>query len=53
MKRRKTIRARVPFPGRVPNKATRHAISEARARKNIETFDTFSAWAKKMRSLKV
>jgi len=41
----------LPFPLRVPNKATRRAIDEARARRNIETFDSFSKWAKKTRSL--
>ena len=41
----------LPFPVRVPNKATQRAIREARARKNVETFDSVSAWAKKMRSL--
>src|SRR6516162_4287015 len=41
----------LPFPLRVPNKATRRAINEARARRNIETFDSFSKWAKKTRSL--
>ena len=32
----------LPFPLRVPNKATRRAINEARARRNIETFNSFS-----------
>ena len=41
----------LPFPLRVPNRATRRAINEARARRNIETFDSFSKWAKKTRSL--
>ena len=41
----------LPFPLRVPNKATKRAITEARARKNVETFDSVSAWAKKVRSL--
>src|SRR5882672_11166527 len=41
----------LPFPLRVPNKATKRAIIEARDRKNVETFDSVSAWAKKVRSL--
>jgi DNA-damage-inducible protein J len=41
----------LPFPLRVPNKATKRAITEARARKNVETFDSVSTWAKKVRSL--
>ena len=41
----------LPFPVRVPNKQTRRALKEARARKNVETFDSLSAWAKKVRSL--
>jgi DNA-damage-inducible protein J len=41
----------LPFPLRMPNKATKRAITEARARKNVETFDSVSAWAKKVRSL--
>jgi DNA-damage-inducible protein J len=41
----------LPFPVRVPNKETRRAIREARERKNVETFDSVSAWAKKVRSL--
>ena len=41
----------LPFPLRVPNKETRRAIKEARARKNVETFYSVSEWAKKTRSL--
>ena len=41
----------LPFPLRVPNRQTRRAIKEARARKSVETFDSASEWAKKMRSL--
>ena len=41
----------LPFPLRVPNKESRRAIREARAGKNVETFDSASEWAKKMRSL--
>ena len=40
----------LPFPVRIPNKATRRAINETRARKNVETFESVSSWAKKMRS---
>ena len=41
----------LPFPVRVPNAETRRALEEARARKNVESFDDVSAWAKKMRGL--
>ncbi len=41
----------LPFPLRVPNKETRRAIREAKARRNVETFESVSAWAKKTRSL--
>jgi DNA-damage-inducible protein J len=39
----------LPFPVRIPNKATRRAISDARAGKGLEKFETVSAWAKKAR----
>jgi DNA-damage-inducible protein J len=41
----------LPFPLRVPNKATRRALSDARSRKNLETFESVPDWAKKVRSL--
>jgi DNA-damage-inducible protein J len=41
----------LPFPVRIPNKATRRAINEARARKNLETFESVAEWTKKIRSL--
>ncbi len=41
----------LPFPVRIPNKETKRAINEARARKDLETFDSISEWAKKIRSL--
>lgn len=41
----------MPFPVRVPNKETRRAIKEIRARKNVQTFNSAAAWAKKVRSL--
>jgi DNA-damage-inducible protein J len=40
----------LPFPVRVPNKETQRAIRQAWARKNVETFDSVSTWAKKVRS---
>jgi len=40
----------LPFPVRVPNKETQRAIEQAQARKNVETFDSVSTWAKKVRS---
>jgi DNA-damage-inducible protein J len=41
----------LPFPLRVPNKETKRALREVRSRRNVETFDSVSEWAKKMRSL--
>ena len=46
-----TLTNGLPFPLSTPNKVTKRAIAEARARKNIETFDSVSAWTRKMRSL--
>jgi DNA-damage-inducible protein J len=40
----------LPFPVRAPNAQTRRAIREARARKDLETFDTMSEWAKSVRA---
>jgi len=41
----------LPFPVRVPNAETRRALREARARKDLETFETVSDWAKSVRAL--
>ncbi len=41
----------LPFQLRVPNKETRRAIHQVRVRKDLESFETVSQWAKKMRSL--
>ena len=41
----------LPFAVPNPNKQTKRAINEARTRKNLETFDSVSEWAKKVRSL--
>jgi DNA-damage-inducible protein J len=41
----------LPFPVRMPNKATRRAIKDARARKGVESFESASAWAKKVRAI--
>ena len=41
----------LPFPVRAPNKQTGRAVKDMHARKNVETFNTVSAWAKKIRSL--
>ncbi len=54
MAKSKTIRVRVGprrkhGAERIPNAATRKAIQEARSRRNIESFESFGAWAKKMR----
>ncbi len=45
------LRKGLPFSVHMPNKETRHAIKEVRARRNIDIFDSVSAWAKKARSL--
>jgi hypothetical protein len=34
---------------RIPNAATRKALHEAGSRRNIESFESFRAWVKKMR----
>ena len=39
----------LPFPLRVPNAETKRALREARARKDLETFETVSDWAKSVR----
>ena len=41
----------LPFPLRVPNAETRRAIREAQERKNLETFESVSEWAKSVREL--
>jgi DNA-damage-inducible protein J len=41
----------LPFPVRIPNKETIRAIREARAGKNLVTYDSIEAWKKDMRSL--
>jgi len=46
-----TLYRGLPFPVRVPNAATRKALRDARAGKNVERFDSVSAWADKVRSL--
>jgi DNA-damage-inducible protein J len=45
------LRKGLPFPLRTPNEATRRALKEVRSRTNIESFDSVSEWAKKVRSL--
>ncbi len=41
----------LPFPVRVPNAESRRAIREARTRKDLETFETVTDWAKSVRAL--
>ena len=41
----------LPFPVRIPNKETQRAVKDARTGKDIETFESVSAWAKKVRAL--
>jgi DNA-damage-inducible protein J len=45
------LRKGLPFPVRVPNAETRRAIREAQERKNLETFESVSDWAKSIRDL--
>jgi hypothetical protein len=63
MRKPKTIRARTKLllsrkrkaaVGQIefrPNAQTKRALREVRARKNLETFATFSEWAKSVREL--
>ena len=46
-----TLYQGLPFPVRIPNAATRKALREMRAGKNIETFNNVSEWANYIRSL--
>ena len=39
----------LPFPIRIPNRTTRKAITDARARKGLETFPSVKDWARKAR----
>ena len=41
----------LPFPVRIPNAETRRAIREARAGKDLESFESVEEWAKTMRAL--
>jgi DNA-damage-inducible protein J len=41
----------LPFEIGVPNAATRRAITAARARKGVETFDSVRTWAENVRKL--
>lgn len=41
----------IPFSLDIPNAETRKAIRDARAGKNLRTFDTFEDFAEHMRSL--
>jgi DNA-damage-inducible protein J len=45
------LRKGLPFQVRVPNAETRRAIREAQERKNLETFDNVSDWAKSVREM--
>ena len=35
----------------IPNKATKRALRDVRARKNLETFENVGEWAKSVRGL--
>jgi len=45
------LRKGVPFPVRVPNADTRRALREAQERKDLETFENVSDWAKSIREM--
>ena len=45
------LRKGLPFPVRVPNAETRRAIREAQERKNLETFESVTDWAKSVREM--
>jgi DNA-damage-inducible protein J len=45
-----TLHRGLPFPVCIPNAATRKALREARAGKDVEEFDSVSAWAESVRS---
>ena len=45
------LRKGLPFPVHVPNAETRRAIREAQERKNLETFESVSDWAKSVREM--
>jgi DNA-damage-inducible protein J len=49
--RQVTLHRGLPFPVRIPNAATRKALREARAGKNLERFASAKAWADEMRKL--
>jgi DNA-damage-inducible protein J len=44
-----TLYRGLPFPVRIPNAATRKALQDARTGKDIERFDSVSAWAERVR----
>jgi DNA-damage-inducible protein J len=48
--RQVTLYRGLPFPVRIPNAATRKALQDARAGKNIELFDTVRDWTRAIRS---
>jgi len=48
--RQVTLYRGLPFPVRIPNAATRKALQDARAGKNIERFGTVDDWARAVRS---
>lgn len=46
-----TLNKGLPFPIHVPNRATQKSIREARAGKNLVSFDSVESWKRKMRAL--
>ena len=46
-----TLYRGLPFPVRIPNAATRKALRDARAGREVERLDSVSVWAERVRSL--
>jgi hypothetical protein len=51
MRKTKTSWVRASAPARQPNKETKRALREARARKDLERFASARQWAKSVRAL--
>ena len=51
LERRLVLEAECPFPSHTPNAETRRAIKEIREGKNLETFETFKEFEKRVHSL--
>lgn len=45
------LRKGLPFPVQMPNPATKRALREALAGKNLERYESIAEWKRKMRAL--